>query len=66
MNITINDQPREIERHERISINDLLNALDVTIPNARIHVWINGEEADPSTWLKFGPEHGDDVRITVE
>ena len=66
MKITVNNQLREIERHERITVHDLLNALDVTIPNERIHVQINGQEAKPSTWLKQGPKQGDDVRITVD
>ena len=66
MQITINNQARQIERHEHISVHDLLNALDVTVPNEHIHVEINGEEVEQGSWLKVGPEQGDDVRITLQ
>lgn len=66
MHITLNDQPRELKRYASISVHDLLNALNVAVPNTRIHVKINGQEVEQSMWLRSGPKHGDEVQITTD
>lgn len=64
MDVYVNDKKVEVAREQHISVNDLLNHINVTTPNAEIQVEVNGEDVPRSSWLKYSVQPGATVRIT--
>ena len=65
MEVYINEKKVDFARRKRVTVNDLLNQLEVGQPNEDISIRINGEEVSKAEWLKQGISEEDRVDIKV-
>lgn len=66
MDVYINDKKVDFAQRQRVTINDLIEQLEVGHPDEDIAIEVNGQKVNKAQWLEQGVSEDDRINIKVK